>query len=81
MNQTLDFKYIHDEESQEMLDIILSTGIIEIAAAYDWGGVAGQVMNKLNAGKTDLASAIEKISAKIETAMQKTVDTFAEIQD
>lgn len=80
INQTLDFKYIQDEESQEMLDIILSTGTFDIASVYDWGGIAGQVMNKLNAGKTDIASTIEKISSKVETAMQKTVDTFADLQ-
>ena len=79
MNQTLDFKYIQDEESQEMLDIILSTGTFEIAAVYDWGGIAGQVMTLLNAGKTTLASTAAKLESRVLKAMQTTVDTFAEV--
>ena len=79
MNQTLDFKYIQDEESQEMLDIILSTGTFEIAAVYDWGGIAGQVMTLLNAGKTTLASMAAKLESRVLKAMQTTVDTFAEV--
>ena len=79
MNQTLDFKYIQDKESQEMLDIILSTGTFEIAAVYDWGGIAGQVMTLLNAGKTTLASTAAKLGSRIEAAMEKTVKTFSEV--
>ena len=79
MNQTLDFKYIQDQESQEMLDIILSTGTFEIASVYDWGGIAGQVMTLLNAGKTTLASTSAKLEKRIVSAMEKTVATFAEV--
>ena len=79
MNQTLDFKYIQDQESQEMLDIILSTGTFDIAAVYGWGGIAGQVMTLLNAGKTTLASTAAKLESRVLKDMQTTVDTFAEV--
>ncbi|MBO7404817.1 MAG: hypothetical protein J6V24_07620 [Clostridia bacterium] len=76
INQTLDFKYIQDRESQEMLDIILSTGTFEIAAVYDWGGIAGQVMTLLNAGKNTLASTAAKVEKRVVKAMEETVATF-----
>ena len=79
INQTLDFKYIQDQESQEMLDIILSTGTFEIAAVYDWGGIAGQVMTLLNAGKTTLASTAAKLEKRVVKAMEETVDTFSKV--
>ena len=79
INQTLDFKYIQDQESQEMLDIILSTGTFEIAAVYDWGGIAGQIMTLLNAGKTTLASTAAKLEKRVVKAMEETVDTFSKV--
>jgi hypothetical protein len=80
MNQTLDFKYIQDEESQEMLDIILSTGTFDIASVYNWGSFAGQVMTVLNAGRSDtIASIAAKFGKKITADMEKTLETFAEV--
>jgi len=46
---------------------------------YDWGGIAGQVMTLLNAGKTTLASTSAKLEKRIVSAMEKTVATFAEV--
>ncbi|MBO4933093.1 MAG: hypothetical protein J6I42_13015 [Clostridia bacterium] len=79
MEQTLDFKYIQDKQSQEMLDIILSTGTFEIASVYDWGGISGMIMGQLNAGKTDIASLIAKLDKPINKGMEKTIETFAKV--
>ena len=62
-----------------MLDIILSTGTFEIAAVYDWGGIAGQIMTLLNAGKTTLASTAAKLEKRVVKAMEETVDTFSKV--
>lgn len=79
MEQTLDFKYIQDKQSQEMLDIILSTGTFEIASVYDWGGISGMIMGQLNAGKTDIASLIAKLDKPINKGMERTIETFAKV--
>lgn len=79
MEQTLDFKYIQDKQSQEMLDIILSTGTFEIACVYDWGGISGTIMGQLNQGKTEIASLVARLDKAINKAMEKTITTFAEV--
>ena len=79
MEQTLDFKYIQDKQSQEMLDIILSNGIFEIAAVYDWGGIAGTIMGQLNQGKTEIASLVARLDKVVNKGIEKTLTTFAEV--
>ncbi|MBQ3955560.1 MAG: hypothetical protein IIU08_07030 [Clostridia bacterium] len=79
LNQTLDFKYIQDQEGQEMMDIILSTGLFELEAVYGWGGLSGMILTGINSGNLNIVSKIAKLSSKTEAAIQKTVDAFAEV--
>jgi len=73
-------KYLRDEISVRMLDIILENRIYDIIESmYNWGGFAGAFSTAASKGDKNFASLIEKHEAKIQTAMQKTIDAFANI--
>ncbi|MGM9626246.1 MAG: hypothetical protein ACI3XM_11145 [Eubacteriales bacterium] len=72
-DETLDFKYIQDDEGQAMLDIIFSNGSVDLAKVYGWGDVGSKVQSALFAGKSDIVSTVEKVSAKIESAIAETI--------
>ncbi len=68
----LEQKNLRNEESIEMLDIILNSGMPEIATIYNVGaGVRDSVGLKLMEGITDIASEIASRSASVEKAMEK----------
>ena len=79
-NETLDFKYIQDEQSQQMLDIIFADGTVDLSTVYDWGGAANAIRGQLYTGKTEVVSMVEKRVAKIVSGIQDTVDALANLE-
>ncbi|MCL2814197.1 MAG: extracellular solute-binding protein [Oscillospiraceae bacterium] len=74
-------KYLRDEISVRMLDIILENRIYDInQSMYNWGSFPGTFDAAASKGDRNFASLIEKNEAKIEAAMQKTIDAFAEVE-
>jgi ABC-type glycerol-3-phosphate transport system substrate-binding protein len=70
-------KYLRDEGSVRMLDIILDNRIYDIGdSMYNWGGFTGAVSTMAQRGDLNFASAIEKYKERVETAIQKTVDAY-----
>jgi hypothetical protein len=78
-NETLDFKYIQDEEGQKMLDIIFSNGTVDLTAVYGWGNVQTVIRQQLFGGKTEVVSRVEKLAAKIESGIADTIEALANI--
>ena len=78
-NETLDFKYIQDEEGQKMLDIIFSNGTVDLTAVYGWANVQGTIRSQLCNGKADVVSRVEKLAAKIESGIADTFEALANI--
>ena len=73
-------KYLRDEISVKMLDIILDNRIYDINdSMYNWGGFPGAFSGAASKGDKNFASLLEKNEAKLEAAMQKTIDAFADI--
>ena len=73
-------KYLRDDISVRMLDIILGNIIYDInETMYNWGGFPGALSSAATRGDANFASLLEKSEAKLETAMQKTLDAYAEI--
>ncbi len=74
VEKTVQGKTLRDEESIEMLDIILSTRIYDLAAIYDWGGISS-VFNKMGENDTlAFASTYASKEAGADKALAKTVD-------
>jgi len=76
--QTLTRKMMRDEDSEEMLDIILESRSYDIGYIYNWNGIRGIFENMISSSAFSFSSEIEKKQAAIEKAMQKTIDNFIE---
>jgi len=74
---TIKTKYTLDEKAPVMLDMIFDNIIYDVAAVFDWGGLRTIIDNTIPAKKENLLSSLyEKASAKAETAMAKTMETY-----
>lgn len=72
----LNGKYIRDEESSEMLDIIFAHCRTENALSFGWGNLYSRIGDAIKTGKT--ASAIESGMKAAQKALEKTVTNFCE---
>jgi len=74
-------KYLRDDMSFKMLDIIIENKITDILhVVYDWGGFDTTFKNYAADGKTDLVSLFEQNESKINSAIEKTIETYQQIQ-
>lgn len=65
-------KYVRDEESAEMLDIIFAHTRIENAECYGWGSMYSKLQAAILNGKP-VASVIESAMASARTGIEKTI--------
>jgi hypothetical protein len=72
----LDGKFMRDEESRGMLDIILATRNYDIGYIYNWGSLYGTFSTAAGSGNTDIASKFAAAEEKALTAMEKTIDIW-----
>ena len=75
----LEGKFMRDEESKDMLDIILRTRRYDLGYVADWGGLFAGYVSASNKGGTDFASVWDKYSAKATTAMEKDIEAYINI--
>lgn len=75
----LEGKFMRDEESKSMLDIILSTRNFDIGYIYNWGNLYTSFKTSASSGNTDFASAYEKAEKAALAAMEKTLDQWTNI--
>ena len=75
---TLTRKMMRDEDSVEMLDIILAARSYDLGMIYNWGDITGIFSNMLGKKTFSFSSDIEKKTEAIEKQMQKAIDKFTE---
>ena len=73
-------KFLRDEESIEMLDIILESRVYELAMAFGWGGLGNILEDMYRPKKRDFVSTYEKKFNSYEKAIQKTIDSFENLE-
>ncbi len=73
-DNTLDFKYIQDEESQTILDGILSTGQFDLSALYPWGNLGSTVAEMMTKPSEKFVSTVEKREKSIQKGIAKTLE-------
>lgn len=79
-DSALKSRYVRDEESGEMLDIIFSTRVYDLGFIFNWGG-AGEMITKMYQNKqTDFVSKWESIKPAAESAMAQAIDVFAQLK-
>jgi len=71
-------KHLRNEDSIEMIDIILNARSIHIGYVYDWttSFLNNSMRTAIQKNNPDTASMIEKAKESIEASIQKTIDFF-----
>ena len=78
----LTYKYMRDNESAEMLDIILESRCFDLGLIYNWGSLASGIHSIITNGKAEnFASTWEKSSTKFDTALEKTMTAYEELNN
>jgi hypothetical protein len=72
-------KYARDEESSEMLDIILAGRSADLGYIDGYGGVMDAIRNNINGRKREFASAIDKAEGKILNDIGKAITKYEEL--
>jgi len=76
----LEGKFMRDEESKDMLDIILNSRRYDLGYAAGWGGLYSGYVSAVKKNSTDFASVWDKSSAKAIAAMEKDIDAYKDIE-
>lgn len=72
-------KIARDNESEEMLDIIISTGIVDIGAVYDFGGICSTFMEMSLTDNRDIVSRVQKLQKSADAAVSRLVKGIEKI--
>ena len=72
-------KYVRDEESEEMLDLIFDSKIFDLGWLYQIGGYNEEIMNLYRNRKTDFISMYDKREPKAFKDIDKINEAFDEI--
>lgn len=75
--KALERKYMRDEESRAMLDIILDSRVYDLCSLYDWGGVYSIIGSMVNSSSTDFMSSYAKKESAAVKAIEKFCDELA----
>ena len=70
---TLVGKYMRDDESTEMLDLIFSTRVIDLGMLFNWSGIQGFFQGFSERGSLDFTSQYERAEPRWVTEMERTV--------
>ena len=72
-------KGTRDEESRQMLNLIFENRVYDIGIIFDFGNFAYTVLNLVNTGGTDVASAYEGAERTIHSQMDEVIGKLREI--
>ena len=73
---TLEGKYMRDNDSLEMLEIIFDSVIYDIGRYYNWGSMYGTISSMWNGKQDTFASSFEKTVKIVNKSMEKTLKTY-----
>ena len=79
-DNALKSRYIRDEESGEMLDILFATRVYDLGFIFNFGGSGDIISNMYKKKQTDIVSQWESMRVKSEAALADTMQTFAALQ-
>ena len=75
----LTYKYMRDTDSAEMLDIILESRRFDLGYVYNWGSMYSNIVSIITSGKDTFASTWERGQKSFNTAMEKTLQKYEEL--
>ena len=71
-------KYTRDEESIEMLDIILRSRIYDWMTIFNFGNIYSSIHSQIEKNNLNIVSLYEKSEAKAQADIQKLMDAYAD---
>ena len=71
---TLNGKYVRDEESSEMLDIIFANRVYDIGLIGNFSGIVWTIDGMVDKDNRNFVSEIEKVRPKVEKEMEKRIE-------
>jgi hypothetical protein len=74
-------KYVRDEESEEMLDLIFATKVFDLGWIYQIGHYNEEIMNQLRNMRKDFTSMYERNFGRAERAIDRINEAFESILD
>ena len=72
----LNNRYIRDEDSGEMLDIIFASRVYDFGFIFDVGGMGTLIQTMFNSRKNNFASEYEKRESKAQSALADLMASF-----
>ena len=72
-------KFARDDESKEMIDLILDNRLYDLGTIYGWGSMRS-LFGDLSQGRGELVTWYDRNLTRIETQMQRTIDQFDDIE-
>ncbi|MCL2774080.1 MAG: extracellular solute-binding protein [Oscillospiraceae bacterium] len=72
-------KFLRDEESIGMLDIILATRVFDLATMFNWKGLGTILEDMYRTKSRDFVSTYDKKKDSFDTAISKTVEEFQKL--
>ena len=73
---SIEGKFLRDEESIEMLDMILATRVFDLGKAFNWNNVGMILEDMYRPKQRDFVSLYERQKARIESAINRTTEAF-----
>lgn len=74
-------KVARDTESEAMLDIIISTGVVDLGAVYDFGGICGQFMEMSLTDNRNIVSKVESLQKAADAAIKRLVKQIEKVEE
>lgn len=78
-DNALKSRYVRDEESGKMLDIIFETRVYDLGFIFNWGNTGNFVTTLFTNKQTEYASSWEKTQKAAQKNMEKSIEKFAQI--
>lgn len=72
----LNGKFLRDEESIDMLDIIIGERVYDLGLAFNFGNITSILQGIISKGSTDIISEMASKSSAIQEAINKTIQNF-----
>jgi len=71
-------KFVRDDDSQEMLDIILNNTAYDLGAIFNFGGIA-EAITLGRDNRSDYASAFERVEPRVQRDIENLIAAFEEL--
>ncbi len=78
---SLNYKYLRDEESVKMLDLVLDGRMYDISQIYNWGGMGNIFFDMMQSHSSDFSSLYAKREKLTIRQMEETVEAYLEIDE